>query len=112
VAGLQAQLPVWLSRCPSARYASLLRSASSARFDRHIHRGADIFDEIPSFIVNRMADRMDVLDGSIGQHNPVIMLVIHASLRHFRLQFTESVAILRVDSLPDCFSGWHAFLRV
>ena len=59
-----------------------------------------------------MADRMDVLDGSIGQHNPVIMLVIQASPRHFHLQFTETVAILRVDSLPECFNGWHAFLRV
>ena len=29
---LQAQLPVWLSLCASARYDSLLRRASSARF--------------------------------------------------------------------------------
>src|SRR5258708_38720053 len=28
----RAQLPVWLSLCPSARYVSLRRSSSSARF--------------------------------------------------------------------------------
>ena len=57
---------------------------------RHIHRGADIFDELSVFIENRMADRMDVLDGSIaaarsGDHARNLML----RSRCFHQQFTR-----------------------
>ena len=47
-----------------------------------------------------MADRMDVLDGSIGQHDPVIMLVIHVSCATFHQQF--SVARSRSSGWIRC----------
>src|SRR5678816_2648084 len=79
---------------------------------RHVHRGADVFSDLSVFTENRMADRMDVLDGSIGQHDPVLMLVLHVSKPCLLQQFIGAVVILRVDSLPECLSGWHTLLRV
>src|SRR5271157_1933740 len=40
------------------------------------------------------------------------MLVFHASLRCFHQQFTRTAKILRVDSLPERFSGWRTLPRV
>ena len=59
------------------------------------------------FIENRMTNRMDVLDGSIGQDNPVVMLVLHISSRCLQQQFTRAVEVLRVDSFPECLRAGH-----
>lgn len=46
---------------------------------RHIYSSADVFSDLSICIENWMADRMDVLDSSIGQHDPVLMVVLHVS---------------------------------
>jgi len=43
--------------------------------DRNVHRRPDKFYEVSRLVQDRMADNMDVLDGSVGKNNTVVRLI-------------------------------------
>src|SRR6266542_2518386 len=67
---------------------------------RHVHRRADVFDEIAGFSENRMADDVNVSHCSIGQYNTVIFDELPFLTELFLTVLSDPVAILWVDSIP------------
>src|SRR5258706_7933206 len=41
----------------------------------HIHYGSEVFDWLSRLVENRMPNRVQVPDGPIGEHDPVLLLV-------------------------------------
>src|SRR4029077_17447667 len=79
---------------------------------RHIDHCAHVFHDISSRIADRMSERMEVLHGAVGQHDPVIVYVFCFFTECLLDTSVRPVAIFWVDSLPDIFAGRYTLLRI
>jgi hypothetical protein len=62
----------------------------------YIDEGSDVLEQRPSLVENRMPDRMQVRDRSIGQHVPVIQYHFGFVANCIPKGFIDTVAIFRV----------------
>jgi hypothetical protein len=77
-----------------------------------IHRGPDIFHEVARLVQDSMADNMQVLDGTVGENNAVVCLIIgllaFASFKHL----LNGPSILRMKPVKPKFSVRRILIRV
>jgi len=76
-----------------------------------IHRGPNKFFEVARLVQDRMADNMEVLDGTVGKNNAVVCLIIgllpFASFKHL----LNGPSVLRMNPVKPKFSGRHIVIR-
>src|SRR5580692_6485401 len=67
----------------------------------HIDRTAEVFEQVSCVIEHRMAGRMNVLDGSVGQLEPVVENIVALFTNDSVDGFKHPVAILRMEQRED-----------
>src|SRR3984893_5471181 len=83
-----------------------------------VHHRSDKFHEVAFLIDNRMSDRMEVLDGSVGKNNAVVRFIV--CFLDFALfeEFLNAFCVLRMSSIKPKFSirlsliGSHAVYSI
>src|SRR5262249_35637572 len=79
----------------------------------HVYLGANVFNNISSFVENWMSCLMKVLHRAVRQHNPVILIKISFLAECLLEPFVKSAAIFGVHQSIELFSiGEVASLRI
>jgi hypothetical protein len=69
----------------------------------HIHHRSEVLDQLSRLVENRMPNRVQVPDRSIGQHDPVPLLVFGFVAEYLRELREHALAVLRVNQLAGLF---------